>query len=243
MDNKINRIKIFIIISLILLIGNKVFSEDLDSLVFKVEFLYNQGQYLQVVDNVEKILQSRSNLAESLLVRLYTYQAFAYVALSRREDALNAFRYLLILKPNLDLDPKFVSPKIIEIFEESKRTKSDTFTAKSIYTPRDLIGARDKTIKQKALRSLMYPGLGQLYDNKKTLGYIFIGSETASLVGLVVSHILTNAAHKQYLDARNQTDIDKYYQNYAFWYQVRLGFCISSVSIWLINYLNITLSD
>ena len=212
----------------------------------KVESLYNQGQYQKVIEVSDSALRTSQNLPDSVLVKLYTYQAFSYVALDKKEQAINTFHYLLIINPQLDLDPKFVSPKIIEVFEESRRLKGDTIKLKqSEYVPiEDIIkNQSNQTIRNRRMRSLLYPGLGQLYQNKKVKGYLFLTGETISLVGLVTSYFLTKSAHQKYLNNRDVNQMDKLYNNYTLWYKVRVGFTISSVGIWLLNYIDATISE
>lgn len=218
---------------------------DITSEFSKAESLYQHAQYQQAIERINSILTNEKNIAETLLVKLYTYQAFSFVALNNRDEALNSLRYLLIVNPNLQFDPKYVSPKIIEIFEESKRIRRDSLKVKSAFIPTEsgLSHYRQDMHKQRAMRSLLYPGLGQIYDNRKKAGYIFMGTETVSIIGLVASHFLTNAAHKKYKDNQDLDKMDELYNRYAFWYQIRIGFCISSVGIWILNYINTTLAD
>lgn len=213
-----------------------------DILSVAVESLYNQGQYQQAVSKIDEILSNNSNIPDSTLIKLYSYQAFSYVALDDRDRALTAFRYLLILNPKIELDPRFVSPKIIGIFEESKRICGDSIQM----TPSPFININElksQSNKNRALRSLLYPGLGQLYQNKKTKGYLFLGFETASIIGLVASHLLTNSAHNKYLDARLPSDIEEKYDNYKFWYQTRIGFTITTIGVWIFNYVDATIFE
>lgn len=207
----------------------------------ELESLYNQGLYQQVLDKVEDMLLNQKNISEADLSKIYTYQAFAYVAVDKKEFAVSAFRYLLIINPNISLDPRYVSPKIIEVFEESKRRSGDT----SRLRPSVLMPAEDmstnNSIRNQAMKSLLYPGLGQLSLNKKAKGYIFLSSETVSLAGLIAAHLLTNAAHKKYLDNQDMNQMDELYDDYSLWYRTRTGFIISSVSIWILNYIDATI--
>ncbi|MEO0092223.1 MAG: hypothetical protein ABIK61_05910 [candidate division WOR-3 bacterium] len=203
----------------------------------QVESLYNQGQYQQVTTTIDSIFRTTKELTDTMLVQLYTYQAFAYVALDKKELAKITFRYLLMLNPRLTLDPRYVSPKIIEIFEESKRQIGDTMKLIPIVYPNPKINI-DRIVK---VRSLIYPGLGQLSVKQHIKGYLFISAETISLLGLVVSHFMTNSSHQDYLNSRNLSEMDAKYKKYSFWYRCRLGFAISCASIWVLNYIDASL--
>lgn len=204
--------------------------------LFQVESLYNQGQYQQVVTGIDNIFQTTKGLSDTVLTQLYTYQAFAYVALDKKELAKNTFRYLLMLNPKMSLDPRYVSPKIIEIFEETRRQIGDTIKL----VPKLYTHAQTNNRKAK-IRSLIYPGLGQLSVKQNTKGYLFLWTETISIIGLVVSHFMTNSAHQEYLNNRNILEMDEKYNKYSFWYQCRLGFAVSCISIWFLNYLDASL--
>lgn len=224
---------------LIILIPIISYSQGQDNKVWQVESLYYGGNYQKTIEKIDSVLQHTKEIPDSVLIKLYTYQAFSYVALDKKEQALNSFRYLLILNPKQELDPRFVSPKIIEIFEESKRLKGDSIKI----MPSPIVSVDHRTLlKESALRSLMYPGLGQLYKKDRAKAYMFLSLETVSIVGLVASHFLVNSSHQKYLDAREQNEIDRRYQIYSFWYKARIGFAISSSSVWIMNYIDATLS-
>jgi hypothetical protein len=212
-----------------------LYGTALDEGIAKIDSLYYHGQYQQTIEQVDNILQTAKNLPDSVLAKLYTYQAFSYVALDKKQPALNAFRYLLILNPKTELDPRFVSPKIIEIFEESKRIKGDSIRLIPLpFVPVD----KTALLRKRVLHSLLYPGIGQISNESKIKGYILLGLETVSLIGLISSHFLVNSSHKKYLDARAQSEIDAQYKNYSMWYKIRAGFVISSAGIWGLNLLD-----
>jgi tetratricopeptide (TPR) repeat protein len=209
--------------------------------IVALESLYNQGLYQKILDKVEDVLQNQKNIPDADLIQIYTYQAFAYVALDKKESAISAFRYLMIINPDLSLDPRYVSPKIIEVFEESRRRAGDTLRLKpSVLIPSEEL-LSNKNIRNQALKSLLYPGLGQLSQNKKTKGYVFLSTETFSLIGLIATHLLTNAAHKKYRDNTDIDKMDELYDDYSAWYRTRTGLVISSVSIWILNYIDATI--
>lgn len=209
---------------------------DPEKELLQVESLYNQGQYQQVVTSIDNIFRTAKGLSDTALTRLYTYQAFAYVALDKKELAKNTFRYLLMVNPKMSFDPRYVSPKIIEVFEETRRQIGDTIKL----IPKLYTYAQTDNRKVK-IRSLIYPGLGQLSVKQNTKGYLFLCTETISLIGLVVSHFMTNSAHQEYLNNRNILEMDEKYNKYSFWYQCRLGFAVSCISIWFLNYLDASL--
>ncbi|MEO0076627.1 MAG: hypothetical protein ABIK19_03045 [candidate division WOR-3 bacterium] len=215
-------------------------SNNLLTTINRIDTLYRNGEYKQVVEIIDSVLHNVNPniLNDSMLIRLYALQSFSYVALDKKEQALQSFRYLLMINPKFDLDPKFVSPKIIEVFEESKRKRSDTILLTLPTFP--ISSSKESFIKKKMMLSLLYPGLGQISQKKKK-GYIFLGLESASITGLITTHFLTNSAHYKYLTARTLPEIEETYKNYSFWYKLRFGFIISAITIWGLNYIDITL--
>jgi LysM repeat protein len=78
---------------------------------------YFVGDYRGAVKNLQKALAV--GLTEKGDVsKTHRFLAFAYVALNEPDRAKRCFREALKIDPDLRLDPVYVSPKIIAVFEE-----------------------------------------------------------------------------------------------------------------------------
>jgi LysM repeat protein len=85
---------------------------------------YFRGEYLGAVIKLENAVSLGLGEKETASKAL-RFLAYAYIALDERERAKESFRQALSVDPTLDLDPVYVSPKIIEIFREAKAEKGD----------------------------------------------------------------------------------------------------------------------
>lgn len=189
--------------------------------VEEVKTLYDQGSYEEAVQAAEGILEETPGLELEAVVGLRKLVAFSWVALGRREEAKEEFKAILEIDPALTLDPLLISPKIIQVFEEARGELLSLRTALS--------------------RSLIFPGMGQLYSGERRKGRIFILGEGLTLCGLLISHIFTEKAHKAYHDAQDPSEIETRYQSYNNWFRIRTGFGCLSVGIWVCAPLDILL--
>ncbi|MDO9391466.1 MAG: hypothetical protein Q7U71_06810, partial [bacterium] len=81
---------------------------------------YERGYYNEVVANAQKALADTAVYTPSDMVYLRTYLAFSLVALGDDDQAAVVFKAILVSKPKLELNPEFVSPKIISVFKRAQ---------------------------------------------------------------------------------------------------------------------------
>ncbi len=82
--------------------------------------LYKDGEYQRSLEVLQKALSAGDRLSLEERVEAHKYSAFNQVALGDPAAAREFFSQALHLAPNLTLDPTFVPPKIIAVFEEAK---------------------------------------------------------------------------------------------------------------------------
>ncbi len=80
---------------------------------------YFMGDYIGSVKNLKKAVASGLTKNDDIS-KAHRFLAYSYVALNDREKAKDSFRQALRVDPDLQLDPVYVSPKIMEVFEEVK---------------------------------------------------------------------------------------------------------------------------
>lgn len=80
---------------------------------------YFMGDYVGAVENLRKAIESGLNEKDDIS-KAHRFLAYSYVALNERVKAKDSFRQALKVDPDLRLDPVYVSPKIMEVFEEVK---------------------------------------------------------------------------------------------------------------------------
>jgi len=80
---------------------------------------YFRGEYLEAVADIQQAISVGLEKREELS-KAFRFLAYAYVALDKPERAKDSFRQALEVDPTLELDPVYVSPKIMEVFREAK---------------------------------------------------------------------------------------------------------------------------
>jgi hypothetical protein len=84
--------------------------------------LYLAGEYRGAVQSLLEALK-RGLRRKDDICKTYRFLAYSHIALGERDLGMKAFRKALAIHPTLKLDPTYISPKIMGIFEEVKREK------------------------------------------------------------------------------------------------------------------------
>lgn len=207
--------------------------------VGEIEQLYYSGSYQEVIQKAQQYMTETPEIAAEAEIELRSFVAYSYVALAERQQAIEEFKAILELDRDLALDPRLVSPKIIEVFNEAR--------AEFILAhPPDIIGISASltsplSLRIATLRSFAFPGLGQVYAGNPTKGWGFVAGEGAALAGLIVTHFFTEKAHQSYLEASDPAEIESRYRVYNAWYMTRSGFAGIALGIWIYAPLDILL--
>ncbi len=149
-------------------------------------------------------------------------------------EANSQFEQALSIDRTAHLDSVYVSPKIIQFFNELK----------SNYDLRQKSGEIDKTIHNRyvvqpdprpaaTLRSMILPGWGQLYKNDKRKGYVLVSSTATATLATVLFHFMQKNAHDEYLKATDIETIKQKYDNYNLFYKLRNNTALLAGGIWL----------
>lgn len=215
-------------------------------IIEEIKELYNQFRYDEVIVLCQKALAADPPPTEQEQVDTYTHLAFAYIAIGNSEEAKGAFRSALDLRPNLSLDPIYVSPKIIAIFNEVKTEKEREQEDIGIQ-PREseLISnvARMNMKRGGAWRSLILPGWGQRYKGHKRKAIVFFAAHTINVGTLLYAHLQMNRAHDDYLKAREPSTIESKYDKYNSFYKLRNYCLLSTAAVWLYSHIDAAITS
>jgi LysM repeat protein len=84
--------------------------------------LYFVGEYQPAVESLMEALK-KGLKKEDDICKAYRFLAYCHIALGEKKSGKKAFGKALAIRPSLRLDPTYISPKIMGIFEEVRREK------------------------------------------------------------------------------------------------------------------------
>jgi tetratricopeptide (TPR) repeat protein len=205
-----------------------------DSIVAKIRSEFEIGNIYDAEVLGLKALHTPGDLSKKHLFEIHKYLAFCYVAMGERENALSEFLAMLEIDPSYKFDRQIISPKITEVFDLAQ----EQFKQKR----KELIKANHKSLESQritaSLRSLIFPGLGQLSKGEKTKGYIIMSGETFSILSLGFTQYKLSQTHNDYLKATYSAEIAEKYRIYNKYYRLRNFSLISTIGIYLYSYLD-----
>lgn len=200
----------------------QVSEDSLEHMLQRAKIHYNSGEYESAISELERALQFLKQLESTDQVEYHKYLAFSYVALGDKDKAKGQFKEALMLDPTITLDPTFVSPKIIKVFEEAQAEMKIKPTPVELKPPKP---ARKKRVsKTKALmRSCCVPGWGQMYKGYSSKGKKIMIASGITFGTSVFSVIMNERAHNRYLDIPRgapQYEFDDAYKKYRVWHNI-----------------------
>ena len=210
----------------------------------KIKEAYSQFLFTEVVTLAADALTHDPPPPEEERVEIHTYLAFAYIALGETEKAKESFEAALRLNPNLTLDPVYVSPKIIAIFNEVKSTIETLKESKEEepLQPAHPIPKEDKRFGG-AWRSLVLPGWGQLYKGQKRKAMIIFGIQTITISTSLYAHFRMEEAHDEYIRTQDPELIESKYDRYNSFYKLRNYFLLCTAATWLYSHIDAAVSQ
>lgn len=203
---------------------------------------YDQGRYLQAAEKAAAALDDSAAEDQETRSYLLTYRAFSLVALGRETEAEAEFIRLLAIQPKLELNPEFVSPKIIEVFKRAKsRTRNQAQT--TLQEPQPLF-AKPKPSKAQALwRSMLWPGWGQRHRGSRLKASVLQSASLGALGAWGALELGTSRARSEYLDSSEPGQIQSAYDSYNGWYRARNLAVNCVVAIWLYNLVDVMMTE
>jgi tetratricopeptide (TPR) repeat protein len=210
--------------------------------LMSVSVLYDQGRYQQAVDSAAAALADSVELDGETVSFLLTYRSFSLVALGREAEAEEEFLKLLSRQPKLELNPEFVSPKIIEVF---KRARGRLSTQAPARQPEPVpIFNKPRPSKAQALwRSMLWPGWGQRHRGSRLKASVLQGASLGALGAWGALELGTSRARGEYLDGAEPGQIQSAYDSYNGWYRARNLAVNCVVAIWLYNLVDVMMTE
>jgi len=201
--------------------------------------LYTDGNYKDVIAYSDSMLKQDS-LSSKEEVYLRTYRAYAFVALTKRKKAKNEFVAILNMDSTYTLNPDIVSPKIINVFNE---VKNEWLKSKIPVNFPEKNAEKPPPMPPSSFATYTFPGTYQNYIGNRKKGKIL---RWGFLIGLGAAGITQGGYYYtryMYLQQRNQSDIDKWYSWYNFFYKAgKISFNFTTF-IFIYNIIDVSLSN
>mgnify|MGYP001598836878 CR=1 FL=1 len=212
-----------------------VWAQSLDTPFAEMRLAFQQLNYIAAKTAGERALLEWRALSPQNVVEIH--QVLGIIAYSEGSffDAKAQFEAALSLNPTLRLDSLYVSPKIQQFLQEVK----DNLPAGNGHARTDMryLIVPDPR-PQAALRSLLFPGLGQMAKEQKKKGRAMMVAAGAGLIATGALHLRREAAHKNYLSAQTIARAVSTYSRYNMLNRARNGAALLTSGIWLYSFFD-----
>ncbi len=198
--------------------------------------LYDGGNFSDAIIVLESVLED-TTLALDDEIGSRTYLAFSYVACGKRVEAKEQFITILRKQEGFSLNPEFVSPKIIEVFEEAEKMVKEPQTNNIITIE------KHASMSECLVKSCLFPGWGQHARGENKKGKVLMGAFSVSLAALTLSHLAYLSAESSYMSAETRSDIEHQYNRYNFAYKSRYVMLETSILIWVYAVTDLFLTE
>jgi hypothetical protein len=200
--------------------------------VAPIQDAYEEGNFSQAEYLALKALQNIKTLNREETIEIHKLLAFCYVAMDDHHSAISEFMEVLQRNPRQTLDPLYVSPKIIEVFNEAKaqfRLKPAT---------EDQSNTSERMCLNASLHSLLLPGLGQIKKEQPIRGYAFMAAQGITIGAWVGLIFYTNNQRDDYREQTSPSKIEDSYQNYKTALCWRNGMGLAALAVYIGSFLD-----
>ncbi len=221
------------------------YKDSLNSLQKKFE----NFEYGEVIKGANNLLINRGLIPTSDLLEILRMKGISHFSLSEDEAAKSSFTEILKIDTSYVLDSLKTSPKIVSFFNNVKKTYLQQLAVQlsrqvvkidTVYIT-DPLKARqmENGVKTSAFLSLIYPGLGHLYDGQKVKGWALTALTTAALASSIYFYIDADKKRNEYLDEKNALYFDSKYSDYNKSFKYRNYSLIALGVVWLYSQLDL----
>lgn len=212
-------------------------------LLQEIQNAYDQFNYTEAEIKAQTALKQYQRFTPSQLTEIHKILALIYSAQNKKEQAREHFEAALSINPDLELDPIYVSPKILNFFKKIKSEyKQNLLNSDENKQEIRYVLVQDPR-PSAALRSMLIPGWGQWYKGEKSKGKILMGLWGGSVTGVIIAHIIRNHAEDRYLSETNPDKIESRFKTFDRWHKIRNNLLIFAAGIWVYSYLDAILNN
>ncbi|MDR3628025.1 MAG: hypothetical protein P4L45_14375 [Ignavibacteriaceae bacterium] len=200
--------------------------------------------YKSVIEHADNIIRHKDRLSNATLIEIYRMKAIAQYSLPDMDGAKLSFNNIFAIDSSYSLDSSNTSPKIIAYFNQLRQNYLDILSQqKQFYKVKtDTVIIHDESssavFKQAVVRSVIFPGLGHFYINQDIKG-ITLSSLTAITLSSMIYYIIdSNKKQRDYLNARDELEIQTKYNEYNTAYKLRNISIFSLAAVWLYSQID-----
>ncbi len=187
------------------------------------------------------LLHDEQKLLPAQIVEVRQILAIIDFTEGRSVEARQQFELALSIDPQLQLDPVTVSPKILSFFEKVKADFSRSAPKSERVHYRYLLIPDPRPAA--ALRSLLFPGLGQFYKGQGKRGVVFMLAAGSGAAATLVFHIARARARRDYLAEQDVSKIPSRYDHFNSLNRRRNVAGLFTATVWLTGFVDALLSQ
>lgn len=209
-----------------------------NQMIEDIKKAYDEINYTEAESKAKAALQNFERFQPAQLSEVHKYLGLIYFSQNKPDDARLHFESALSLNSELKLDPRLVSPKILEFFDqvknmwELKRKNDDLGKIEVRY-----VLVQDPR-SSAALRSVVLPGWGQYYKEEKTKGRIIMALWGLSVGSTLITHFARQDARDKYLAEKDVTKIDSRFNTFNTYHKLRNSLILASAGIWVYSFFD-----
>jgi hypothetical protein len=217
-----------------------ILPQQIDDSLKTIHNEFESFNYNNVINTADSLLRNKQNLSPQQIIEIYRLKGISQYTISDEEGAKESFKKILLIDSSYALNSLKTSPKIIAFFNNIKtdfnrqlkefiKIKTDT-----VYVPKPVPDAKlTFNIKNALIRSVIFPGLGHLYENENLKGWILTSLTAVTLSSVIYYVIDSNQKEKEYLDEVDPNKIPAKYNEYNSSYKMKNISFISLAAVWL----------
>ncbi len=234
----------FLITVIILIITSFAHAQDEETLLLEeIRNAYNQLNYTEASIKANSALDHYERFTPAQLTEIHKILALIYYSQNNTVEARKHFESALDLTPDLELDPLFISPKILNFFDQIKKERGQKLKQSSNASTEVRYVLVEDRRPSAALRSMILPGWGQLYKGDNTKGKVLIALWSAGLIGSVATHLARQNAEDKYLSETDPEKIQSRFNTFNTFHKIRNNLILFSAGVWIYSYIDAILKE
>jgi tetratricopeptide (TPR) repeat protein len=211
-----------------------------ESALSELRAAFQRLDYATADSLANHLLQTQPKLSPADIVEVHQILAIIAFTEGRLMEARQQFELALSIDPQLQLDPVTVSPKILSFLEEVRADYRNDVPANQPVHYRYLLVPDPRPTA--ALRSLIFPGLGQLYKGQTKRGLAMMAAAGSGAIATFVLHRARSQAERDYLAEQDIAKIPSRYDRFNKLNKERNLAALFTATVWVASFADALLS-